>query len=387
LLGFAWDVFGDGKTSLRGGYGITYTRIFTNQDCSFSCASNPPVLQSNNLQNTSFPNPVGSGTAKAPTIAALSAADQNIQSTQVQSFSLVLQREFAHNWIGSVAGAGSQARHVVNTLNYNQPLPTGNFDFDPRINAGVLTPYYYNPPTGDRFGPYPGYAAISTLETGQSQNWNALEASVRHPVSTTLFLTLSYTYSKDLADNPLDPYHPSRYYGPVAGLNFPHSFSATAIYNLPGQRFKGIEGLLLGGWKLSDITTLRSGTSVSPGLSISRQGVAVRPDLVAGAAIKGPKTQAQWFNTGAFQAPLAGFYGNAGTGIIQGPGLVVFDMALYKDFHITEANYFEFRAEAFNIFNHTNFTSISSNFGASTFGNATAATDPRILEFALRYHF
>jgi hypothetical protein len=387
LAGFAWDVFGDGKMSVRGGYGITYTRIFTNQDCSFSCASNPPALQSSNLQNANFPNPVGSGTVKAPTIAALSAADQNIQSTQVQSYSLVVQREFAHNWLASIAGAASQARHVVNTLNYNQPLPTGGYDFDPRINAGTLTPYYYNPSTGDKFSPYPGYAAISTLETGQNQNWNALEIGVRHPVSTNLFLTLSYTFSKDLADNPLDPYHPYKYYGPVAGLDFRHSFSATAIYNLPGAQMKGLRGLAIGGWKLSDITTLRSGTAVSPGLSISRQGVAVRPDLVAGAGISGPKTQAKWFNTGAFQAPLAGFYGNAGTGIITGPGLVVFDMALYKEFHITEANYLEFRSEAFNVFNHTNFTTISSNFGASTFGNATAAADPRILEFALRYHF
>jgi hypothetical protein len=60
---------------------------------------------------------------------------------------------------------------------------------------------------------------------------------------------------------------------------------------------------------------------------------------------------------------------------------------MYKDFHITEANYFEFRAEAFNVFNHTNFSGISSNYGASTFGQVTSATDPRILEMAARFHF
>jgi hypothetical protein len=82
-----------------------------------------------------------------------------------------------------------------------------------------------------------------------------------------------------------------------------------------------------------------------------------------------------------------GYYGNAGTGTIRGPGLVVFDMSLYKEFHFTESNFFEFRAEAFNIFNHTNFTTISTNVGAGTYGQATAAADPRILEFALRYKF
>ncbi|GAC1419459.1 MAG: hypothetical protein NVSMB62_12160 [Acidobacteriaceae bacterium] len=387
LAGFAWDVRGDGKMSIRGGYGLTYTRVFTNQDCSFSCGGNPPAFQSTNLQNASFPNVTGSGTARAATIATLSAADKNIQQTQVHSYSLSMQREFAHNWIGSIAGAGTVAHHVVNTLNYNQPLPYQSYDFNPAINAGTTSQYYYNPTTGDQYSPYPGYGAINTLESGQNQNWHAFEASVRHPVSTNLFLTLAYTFSKDLADNPLDPYHPYKYYGPVAGLNFPHSFAGTAIYSLPGQHLKGLEGLAIGGWKLSDITTIRSGTSVSPGLSIARQGIAVRPDRVSNASLVGAKTKAQWFNTGAFAQPAAGFYGNAGTGIIQGPGLIVFDMAMYKDLHITESNYFEFRAEAFNVFNHTNFSGLSTNFGSTTFGQVTSATDPRVLEMALRYHF
>lgn len=130
----------------------------------------------------------------------------------------------------------------------------------------------------------------------------------------------------------------------------------TAINNLPFLReAKGFNGGVLGGWKVSDITTLRSGTSLSPGLSISKQGNAVRADRVPGTSIHGPKTKKDWFNTAAFQAPQAGSYGNGATGSIQGPGLVVFDMSLYKEFHFTESNFFEFRSEAFNIFNHTNF--------------------------------
>jgi len=386
LAGFAWDVFGDGKTSLRGGYGITYTRIFTNQDCSFNCAINPPRLQSSNLQNANFPNPVGSGTAKAPTILAVNAADQDIQATQVHTYSLSLQHEFARNWIASAAGASSQARHLVGTWNYNAAPHTGIYDFDPSINAGKVTPY--------KFAPYQGYAAISTYTSRQNQNWNALELSLRHPVTTNLFLTVAYTWSHDLTDHvggtfsAIDPYNPSRYYGNAEGLNFPQSLSVTAIYNLPFLReAKGFKGGVLGGWKLSDITTLRSGTSLSPGLSTSNQGNAVRPDRVPGTSIHGPKTQAEWFNKAAFQAPKAGFYGNAATGSIQGPGLIVFDMSLYKEFHISESNFFEFRSEAFNIFNHTNFTTINTTWGNSNYGRATAATDPRILEFALRYHF
>jgi hypothetical protein len=391
LAGFAWDVFGDGKTSVRGGFGITYTRIFTNQDCSFSCASNPPAFQTLSLTNVAFPAVVGSGTARAAAIGSLTTADQNIQSTQIQSYSLIVQRELSAAWIASIAGAASQARHQVATININQPLPVSGYDFNPAINAGANSPYYYQPAgsaTPAQYSPYPGYAAISELATEQSQNWNAMEVSVRHP-GQHLFATVAYTYSKDLSTNPLDIYHPYKYYGPVSGLDFRHSLSTTAIYSLPGRK-EGLLGLLAGGWKLSGIGTVRSGTSLSPGLSISKQGIAVRPDLVPGAAIRGPKNKAAWFNQYAFTAPQAGFFGNAGTGIIRGPALMVLDAAFYKEFHWTEKRFFEFRAEAFNVLNHTNYTTVNTTYNGSAtgaFGTVTAAADPRILEFAGRIHF
>ena len=403
LAGFAWDVFGDGKTSLRGGYGITITRIFTNQDCSFACGTNPPAIQSSNLQNPLFPNPVGTGATAPATISTLAAADQNIRATSVQSFSLTVQHEFAANWIASAAYAGSIARHVVGESNINlAPAFSANginYDFNPAINTGRVSPYA--PQAGGAAtatdSPFQGYGAIDQFISQQGQNWNALELSLRHPVTTNLFLTVAYTYSHDLTDlssqtgsalTTVDPYHPSRYYGNAEGLNFPHSLSITAIYNIPFLKSsKGIERFALAGWKISDITTLRSGTSATPFLSISNQGNALRPDRVTGTFIQGPKTRTEWFNTAAFAAPQPGFYGNSATGSIQGPGLIDFDMALYKDFHITEGNFFEFRGEAFNVFNHTNFTAISTSLGSSTYGNATAAADPRILEVALRYHF
>jgi hypothetical protein len=143
----------------------------------------------------------------------------------------------------------------------------------------------------------------------------------------------------------------------------------------------------LGGWQFADITTVQSGFALDPGLATATPGLATRADRVSGSQVSGSKTINEWFNTSAFAAPPAGYFGNAAPGSIIGPGVVDFDMAVYKDFHITERNFIQFRAEAFNIFNHTNFSGVQTAFGAGNFGNVTSALDPRIFEFALRYQF
>jgi hypothetical protein len=378
MLGFAWNVSGDSKTSLRGGYGISYTRVFTGQDCSYNCAVNPPIIQSVNLVNPLFPSPGVTGSVKlsAPTI---SAADMNIEATQVQSYSLSLQHQFQGNWIVSVAGSGVGARHLPATWNYNLPLPDAPYNFNPIINTGSVFQYIY--------GPYYGYGPINMLNTEVNSKWTALELSARHPVGKNLFLSLSYSWSHGLSNSStINTYNTQAYYGNTS-LNVPQVFTVSAIYTIPWlARASGWKGRALGGWQLSDITTLRTGYSLTPGLSVPNQGLGARPDLT-GTSIGGAKSVAQWFNTQAFTAPAAGYFGNGGTGIIRGPGLVNFDVTMYKDFAVTEKQKIQFRAELFNVFNHTNFTSVSTAYGAGTFGQVTAAADPRIIEFVLRYQF
>ena len=391
IVGFAWDVMGDGKTSVRGGFGMTYTRIFTNQDCSFSCASNPPTISTVNLQNPIFPNPTGGPqTVKPATIGSLSSADQDVRSTTVESYSLSIQHEFPRNWAATLVGASTQARHVVGTFNINQAPHFGALDYNPAIATGLLVGGKTVVPTQYIYSPYQGYAAISTIATSLDQNWNAFEASLRHPAGNFVF-SFSYTYSHDLGDlsgAAIDPSNPARFYGSVDGLDFRHSASFTAIYAMPWLRNGHFpERFLLAGWKVSGISTLRSGTTLTPGLSISNQGLSARPDRKPNATLEGAKTVKQWFNTAAFQAPAPGHFGNTGTGILRGPALLNLDTALYKEFHIRENNFFEFRAEAFNTLNHTNFSGVNATFGSSAFGNVTSATDPRVLELALRYKF
>ena len=386
--GFALDVFGNGTTSIRGGYGIAYTRVPTGYDCSYSCSNNPPVVQSLTLANPSFPNAVGAQQkpAGAPTLAS---QDVGLQPSQVQSFSLSLQHQFANSWLASVAGAGNIARHLSATLNYNQPLPEGGYDYNPIINSGAVYTYFY--------APHQGYGAINTKTSLGVAYWDALEASLGHAAGKNLYLSAAYTWQHDLSNvtgtslfsgnaTAQDAYNLARNYG-NSQLNVPQVFSLSTIWTLPGiQGASKIKQLALDGWQYSDITTVQTGFSLDPGLSVSTQGLTTRANTT-GSSIQGPKKVAEWFNTAAFSQPAAGHFGNASSGSIRGPGTVDFDMALYKTFVIKEQHGIQFRGELFDIFNHTNFANVSTNFGAGNYGQVTSARDPRIAEFALRYEF
>ncbi|HLJ16888.1 MAG TPA: TonB-dependent receptor, partial [Bryobacteraceae bacterium] len=387
MLGFAWDVFGNGRTSVRGGYGITTARSLNVSGCVGLCILNYPLIDSISLLNPPFPSPTGGSVAPA-SVRALYTRDPNLQASSVQTYSLSVEHQFAGNWIASMAGAGTIGRHVPDQLNINQPLPTGGYDFNPLINSGTVSPYY--------FATYRGAAAINSLASDEVAYWDALMLNLRHPVGQRLFFTAAYTWSHALSNNrsltpfqnvatEQNPYNLRQNYG-SSPLNVPQVFTISLVYSLPMlNQANGVTRAILGGWKLSDITTAQSGASLDPALGIARQGLATRPDLIS--PIQYPKTVSQWFSTSSFAQPAPGFYGNAGPGAITGPGLINFDLALHKDFRIREHHTAEFRSEFFNVLNHTNFNGVVTTLGSGVFGQVTSARDPRILELALRYSF
>lgn len=388
-VGFAWDLKGDGKTSLRGGYGITYTRVFTGGDCTYQCSNNYPYIQNLTLTNPPFPSPLGPGVTSVNSAPSLNSMSLNQKASSVYTYSLSLEHQFAGGWLGSVAAVGNWVRNIPLTLDYNQPFPAGGFNFNPSINTGTYA-YLY--------GPHQGWGGISTYSSIGNAYWDGLLVSVRHAAGHGLFVTGSYTYAHGLQNGYTqsafdsggsiqDSYNVNGSYG-NSQVDVRQLFTLSWIWNIPFmQNATGFKRALLGGWRYSGITTIQSGLSLNPTLSVSNPGLATRPDVVSGESLSYPKTVNQWFNTAAFTRPAYGFFGDAGQAIIRGPGVINFDMAFYKDFRIRERQTIEFRGELFNIFNHTNFSGVDTTFGDAQFGKVTSALDPRIIEFALRYHF
>ena len=411
--GFAWDVFGNGKTSLRGGFGISYTRIFTNQDCSFNCIANPPVFSNQNLSNLVLPstsswNVLGAGgSANTESVIAVTGGDYQIGASPATSYSLGVQHEFPMNIIASVVGAGSRLQHLTSTWNWNQAPPAVvngvSYDYNPLI---AINPADSN--KGDNanyYAPYQGFGTINVYSTRLWQEWNGLEAQIKHPVTKSLYVAAAYTWSHDTSNSVVNPYNLRLFHG-NNGLNYPQTFNITVLYELPFFQHSGnlFEKEILGGWRLNDISTFRAGGSITPGITLTNGGLTNRPFVAPGTSTNGPKTwktgsTQQWFNAAAYVNPTTvvngvsnatlyyGYYGNAQNGTIRGPGQEIYNLSMFKEFHIRETNVVEFRAEAFNLLNHTNPQNPNTSIANANMNKITGAYDPRIMELALRYKF
>jgi hypothetical protein len=334
--------------------------------------------------------------------------------TMIQTWNLTIERELVPNAVLSVAYVGSGARHVKGSRDFNFPLtvaaptiadpdclqagqtiPSGGFDFDPCLNRGLVS--------SDFTRPYVGWGAFSSghgagTHFGTS-NYHSFQTGFQYK-SGPLTLNTAYTWGKgltDVADRGFDgrntgagaqnPRNFKAEYG-RPGWDRTHIFTAGYIYDLPFFRNRSdFVGKAFGNWRFSGITVIQSGFVLTPGLATGTNGPATRPNVLAGANPEGPKTIEKWFNTDAFVAPPFGSFGNAGTGLIQGPGEQTWNWALFKGFPIRERARIEFRVEAFNIWNHPNFDAVSMAVGSGNYGQITRAMEPRILEFGLRFDF
>jgi Carboxypeptidase regulatory-like domain len=429
-VGFAYNLYGDGKTVLRGGFGLFFDRTLdgTWEQNAFG---DPPLVQTTTIVNGSFDNPLGVGTAGPPALGPnqlTSTGDPTFKVPSYAAFNLSLQQQLAPTTIFEIAYVGSASRHMLGELDLNIPTLSTR-------EANPASPL-------NNIRPYLGYADFHTRLPVFTGNYNSLQVSLNHRTTRDLTVGISYTWSKNLTDQWNDrgtpstgsalsgapgsantyAYNPKLDYGP-SGLNEPQIFIANFVYKEPFFRQQhGLTGHVLGGWELSGIITLNSGLSTNAyqktdpfactppsdtdppsatnplcatdsaagtypgglGMVNPNTDISPRPDQVS--TIHMTKTQAQWFTTDSF-ASAQGHFGSSKVGNILSPGMEKIDLGLLKNFRFSESMNLQMRAEAFNLFNHTNLWIIDTGLGDGTFGQATSAHAPRMMQFSGKIYF
>jgi hypothetical protein len=398
-FGFAYDMFGNGHTALRGGYGIYYL-LTPNAAYQQMATRNPPNVTSLIISNTSFDDPGGGGTVSSFPVT-LQAAQPNARTPYVQMWSLDLQQQLNRSLLVDIGYYGNHGVHEAQSEDMNQ-IPPGMYVQAGIIPGNIVTPS--NTQILNQIRPYVGYGPLNSLQNAFSSNYNALQVSLQKHISGGALVTINYTYSKALSNgdgSPQDIYNLHSNYGPT-GFDRTNVFTAYFIYHLPFFRAQqGWLEHLLGGWETTGIVTYGSGFFLTPhtinvdpaGLGILVTGSSAAgtgtPDALSNPNIGAPHTLRQWFNTNAFAPVPPGQYrvGNAGIGDIKGPGYENWDLSLFKNFRLKESLNFQLRGESFNTFNHTNFAGVGTTLGQTNYGQIISTGPARVIQLAAKLMF
>jgi Carboxypeptidase regulatory-like domain len=370
--GFSWDPFGKGKTVVRSGVGFYYDQPVTN--IVTPLGSNPPFAQSVNItQNINlsapFSSPPGVGSA-------LQLIDPNFKSGRVLSYNVNVQQEVFGTVI-QLAYVGSQGRHLRLLGDYNQGIG------GKRPISTITSLNAAGQPVAANGG------SMTIQESVSNSNYNGMWLSAEKRLAKGLTFNASYTYSKSIDDNSVGSSNPQiqNFYN-IAAERALSDFDArqrlvlSGVYQIPfHSNSSALTGRLVQGWSIAPIVNLQSGNPFSPIIptaDTSSLETFDRPNVVTGQPLTlSNPSPGQWLNKAAFSLPAAGTFGNAGRNILTSPGFEDIDVAISKNTLIKERLSLQFRAEAFNLFNHPNFAQPSNNFAAASYGQILATRTTR----------
>jgi Carboxypeptidase regulatory-like domain/TonB dependent receptor len=440
-VGFAYDVYGNGKTAFRGGFGTAYdqSQVSIYETPIFG---NLPYASVPSIPVATLDNPAGGTASISTAIPSLNGSPLNYRTPYTMQYSLDIQQQVTPSFVLDVGYFGSMGRHLQGKVDINT-LPPGSY-----VAAGIS-------PTGacstgftsetceqqlNQIRPYVGYKAISVVRTIFSSNYNGLQIKAQKRFKGKSYFDANYTWSRALTNSqadysagPQNIYNINGDYG-RAVYDRTTIISLDGVYELPFFRDqKGVVGHVVGGWELSGLYAIDSGlpltvsmsgggticyacvttganagasqTSIfglasggvandSAGLGIIGPSVAgLRPNMVAnpnngyGQKIH---TRLNWFYRPAFVSPAITdvAVGNEKRGVIEGPGFNRLDVGIFRNFKLLEGVAFQLRGEAFNVANHTNWQTVgTTSTTSSTFGQITDTRDPRILQVAGKLTF
>ncbi|MCG3163646.1 MAG: hypothetical protein JMDDDDMK_05087 [Acidobacteria bacterium] len=417
-FGFAYSP--TSRWVVRGAYGVFFTHT-VRQGREGLLGFNPPFLVDNTLQTgvtgaaavasaavfrlqNGYPAGLLDPTTLSPTILRR-AQDANQRTPYIQQYNFGIQYELMKDLLLDVAYVGNKGTKLNGFRNLNQRAVINNANGSQSAGAR----------------PYPAFGDIQWMENRVGASYNSLQARLEKRFSGGLTGLISYTWGKALTGSPdhistsgggagvdtgtfREPQDGNNLRADrgLAEFDIKHRFVASYVWELPfgnGRRFgadwnKALD-LMLGGWQVTGIHALQSGlglTATLGGSSVLNIGGErrARPNLVGDPVLpESERTLARWFNTSAFAAfnPAPQAFGNAGVGIMRGPGSVNFDFTFAKNFNVTERRYFQFRTELFNAFNRANFGPPNIARDSSGFGQILSAANARIIQFGLKFYF